>query len=158
MWIAVTLGVLSGLWPRGDDIDVTRHSPARGWVLTVEQDRFTGERVCSGESRSVSFRNGVATFHLGRRVHTAQAQFRVDGGPARWAADVAVEVAGKGAAFWTNDLKNSTGGRVHLPLSVLSGAESVAIRPNRDVKARSFPLKGLHETVAAAAAQGCVQP
>lgn len=155
MLLVATLSVLGGLWPFGDEIDSRRYTPARGWVLTVEEDRFTGERHCRAETRRISYRNGVATFHFGRRVETGLAQFRVDGGPARWAADVAVEAAGAGAALRTGDLKNTTGGRVHLPLSALEDADTVAIRPSRDARARTFRLDGLHRTVEAAAAQGC---
>lgn len=154
--ISIALTLLGGLWPFGDEIDVRRYAPAKGWVLVVEKDRFTGESRCTGRRRGgVTYRNGVVTFRFGEHVGTAQAQFRVDGGPARWARDFAVEAAGKGASFRSDNLDNPTGGLVHLPASVLQGAGSVAIRPDRDGRARTFSLKGLAETMAAAQAQGC---
>lgn len=151
-------GVMFRLWPFGDEIAEKRYRPVRGWTLVVEKDRFSGETQCRGLARGVSYKNGVLTFHMGRNVNTALAEFRADAGPARSAGDYAVEAAGRGAAFRTDNLLNPSGGLVHLPVEAVRSASTVSIRSAKDKRAKTYRLRGLEQTLEAAKAQGCAVP
>jgi len=151
-------GALSSLWPFGDEIAEKRYRPARGWTLVVEKDRFSGDVQCRGLGRGMTYKDGVLTFHMGRSVNTAQAEFRLDQGPAKAAGDFAVEAAGRGAAFRTDNLLNPSGGLVHLPIETVRPATTVSIRADRDRRARTYRLRGLERTLEAAKAQGCAVP
>ena len=155
MVLAATLGLFGALWPFADEIEEVRYRTAPGWLLVVEKDNFSGEMACAAQSRRVLVRRNVATFSLGSRVNTAQAEFLLDGGPAVWAREVGLEVAGQGVRLLDGSVKNPTGGHVHVPLATLASATQISIRPDRDRRAVTFPLAGLHQTLAAGKAHGC---
>lgn len=134
---------------------VRRYTPAPGWVLTVKNDRFVGVKTCSLRRGSVSYVNRVVTFHLGGRVNTAEARFRVDGGPARSVGEVAVQAAGRGVGLRTRSLRNPSGGQVHIPAELVQRAQSVAIHPGPGARVRTYQLRGLEASIDVAKAQGC---
>jgi hypothetical protein len=152
------VGVLTRLWPFGDEITEKRYRPVRGWTLVVEKDRFSGEVQCRGLGRGMSYKNGVLTFHMGINVNTALAEVRLDQGPAKAAGEFAIAAAGRGAAFRTDNMLNPSGGLVHLPVEVVRPAATVSIRADRDRRAKTYRLRGLEQTLEAAKTQGCAVP
>ncbi len=155
MVLAATLGLIGSIWPFADEIDKVRYRTAPGWLLVVEKDNFSGLTSCEARSRGVLVRRKVATFSLGARVNTAQAELRLDGGPAVWAGEFGLEVAGQGVRLRNGSVKNPTGGHVHVPLATLGSATQISIRPDRDRKAMTFLLAGLHQTLEAGKAHDC---
>lgn len=129
---------------------------AGGWRLQQTRDTFTGITACRLDSRQVRYGGGVVTFSFGRRTDTANALFRVDGGPLRSAGEVGPEAAALGAALRSDrNTWNPTDGRVVIPWSQLKAAARVDIRPNARTYHRAFDLGALRTAVEAARAQGC---
>ena len=141
--------------PFSRPFETSRSQPAKGWTLVVAKDRFTGQIDCTIRARALTYRNGVLTFRFGHSVDTANALFRVEGGPARSVGEVAVEAAGQGASFLTANTRNPSNGEVRLPLSEVEGRRSVAIRPNLHAPVRTFSLDGFGAALAAAAGKSC---
>jgi hypothetical protein len=133
----------------------TAHYGVAGWRLDVTEDRFAGVRTCRIHRGDVRVENRVAVFRFGSSTNTANAEFRIDGGPLRSAGSVAVEAAGLGEAMSGGDLKNPSAGRVALPLRMLTSAREVSIRPAPHSKHKRFDVAGLGAAASAAAGQGC---
>lgn len=136
---------------------VRRYTPAPGWVLKVADDRFGGVKTCTLRRGRISYANKVVTFHLGSRVNTAQARFRLDNGAVRSAGEVAVQAAGRGAGLRTTNLRNPSGGKVHIPAEFVVNGQSLAIHAGPGARVRTFNLRGLAASVDVAKAQGCVE-
>lgn len=130
-------------------------SRVMGWNLEVTQDRFTNKTACKIEKLATLYKHGVITFQFGHDVNTANAQFRVDDGPARDASSVALEAAGLGARLSVGNLKNPSDGAVNIPASVLAGAHQVSIRADRRSGHRVFDLAGLSQALEAAREKSC---
>lgn len=128
---------------------------AGGWRLELRRDTFTGATRCRLDMRRVRFSGGVVTFSFGPQVDTANALFRIDGGPVRSAGEVGPEAAGLGAALLSGNTRNPSDGRVILPWSQLKTAGRVDIRPNSRAAVRAFPVGELREAVEQARARGC---
>ena len=127
-----------------------------GWRLSRTQDSFSGIVACRLEAQQVRFGGGVVTFSFGRRTDTANALFRVDGGPVRSIGQVGPEAAGLGAAIRSsNNTANPSDGRVVIPWSQLKSAARVDVRPNARSYHRTFMLDGLRTALDAARARGC---
>lgn len=141
--------------PWANDARTQRSTPAKGWVLEVRQDNFTGAKSCTIKARDMTYRHGVLTFRFGTSVDTANALYRVDQGPARSVGVVAPEAAGLGAEFKSRNTKNPSNGRVHLPTSQLQAAQTVSIRPNPGRRPQTFRLTGFETALSAARTQGC---
>lgn len=140
--------------PHRGDVQQNRER-IEGWRLEVAQDRFDGRTRCELRRGAVSVRHGVASFTFGRATPTAAAEFRIDAGPPQKAADVAEEAAGLGAAIAGDDLRNPSGGRVAIPLRLLTQARQVSIRPHPRSAHRDFDLGGLDTALARGQVQGC---
>jgi hypothetical protein len=138
--------------------DVAHYRTAPDWALDVSKDRFTGMTHCAVRTRGLTYRDGVVTLHFGHGVNTANALFRVDGGPARSVGEVAVEAAGKGAVFLSRNTTNPSNGEVHIPTTQLAAHRSLAVRPNARASVRTIDLAGLAPSLKAAEAHGCPQP
>lgn len=136
------------------DVQTTRYG-VQGWRLDVRNDRFSGQTSCTVRKGDVTVRHGVAVFQFRRSVDTANAQFRIDQGPAQSVGSVVVEAAGLGASVAGGDLRNPSGGRVAIPLRLVSDAHQVSIRPNARGGRREFNLSGLAAAQDAARTQGC---
>lgn len=127
-----------------------------GWTAERRFNRFTGEVRCRLRRGSVTYEGGLMTLRLGRRVNTANAVFRVDGGQPRLAADVRFEAVSLGADIHHDRLPNPSRGEVHIPARLLAAAGAVAVRPRADAgDVRTFRIAGLEAAIAAAAARGC---
>ncbi len=126
-----------------------------GWRLSRTDDAFTSTTGCKLVRREVRVFSGVVTFSLGRGVDTANALYRLDGGPVRAAGELGPEVAGHGVSYMTGDTSNPSDGQVHVPWTTLAGARTVAIRADPGRPSRSFPLDSLAAAVAAARQGGC---
>lgn len=155
-FVALGLGVLSLLaHPQTKGQAVERHR-LEGWTYVVAVDRFTGGRRCEIRRKSVSIRDGVATFDFGRRTDTRHAYYRLDDQSPRSVAALALDLRRAGApAVVSDDLKNPSGGLVRAPLAILLGAQRIAIRADPRRNARVFDLQGLGAAIDAVKAQGC---
>jgi hypothetical protein len=101
------------------------------------------------------YRHGVLTFSFAPSVDTANALYRVDQGAVQPAGLVATEAAGLGAAFKSQNMKNPSNGRVHIPTAYLQTAQTVTIRPNSQRRAKTFRLTGFGSVLSAARTKGC---
>jgi hypothetical protein len=136
--------------------DVTREFvPVRGWTLEVRRDRFSGETSCAFRTRDIALEKDVFTFSFPATVNTANAMFRVDDGRPQAIGPLGPEAAGLGVALSSDDLRNPSGGRVHIPARHLQGANSLRIRPNLNDGDKIFGLGGLKDALALAATKGC---
>lgn len=152
----IALSLVGFLWhapPK--DVTFEKFRVAPGWVLEVRRDRFLNASTCVVRSRRVSYASGLVTFQFDGKLNTAEAVYRIDQGPPRAAADVAVASAGLGARHFTGNLRNPSGGRVFLPMSQLEAASMLEVRPNPKKRSRAFKLQGLQAGVAEARRQQC---
>jgi hypothetical protein len=159
---AVVALALLGLFHNGDatehrDVRV-QHAHVAGWRLEVRGDRFTGQTTCALRRDDIVYDHGVVTFALGHRVDTANATYRLDDGPVRRAGDVAVEAAGLGARFDSQNLDNPSNGEVRIPAKDLGDARKIYIRANTKMTHRIFDLAGLPRALEAAKARNCDTP
>ena len=128
---------------------------AGGWRLQLRRDSFTDTTRCQLNGSGARFSGGVVTFSFGRRVDTANALFRVDGGAVRSAGEVGPEAAGLGAALLSSNTYNPSDGRVIIPWSQLKAAGRIDIRPNSRATPRAFGVGALRDAVEQARAYGC---
>jgi hypothetical protein len=153
---AAALALLGILPFSGGGADMTVEQVRLGeWRLVVSHDRFNGAVVCEIHKPSMTYRRGLLVFEFDHHEDTANAEFRVQNGPARPIVAVATEAAGLGAQFGSDNLRNPSNGVVNIPLAALGGASHVAIRPNIGAKPRSFDLTGLDQAIVAAHGRGC---
>jgi hypothetical protein len=129
---------------------------AGAWTLRARQDAFTGETSCRLVQGRATWERGVVVFHLGGKVNTAGAIYRIDdGAPVSAAADEPA-VAALGLTIWRDDLANPSAGVVRIPAAKLANAHLVRIEPRaRATRFYSFPVDGLAAAVDAAKAKGC---
>ncbi len=153
---AAALALWSGLLqPWRSEAHTERYKPAQGWVLEVRRDTFTNTTTCQIKARDMTYRHGVLTFRFPTRVDTANAFYRIDQGSAQSVGLVATEAAGLGAEFRSQNMKNPSNGRVHIPATYLQTAQTVSIRPNAKRPAKTFSLTGFDKAVSVAKDQGC---
>ena len=126
-----------------------------GWRLARTDDPFTATSGCKLERRDVRMFSGVVTFSFGKEVDTANAVYKLDGGPVRTAGELGPEVAGHGVSYLSGNTYNPSDGRVRVPWTTLAGARRIDIRVNAKRRPRSFALDGLDAAVAAARQGGC---
>jgi hypothetical protein len=133
----------------------TRTLHVRPWAITVRSDRFTGVAACTAHMGGVQVKDGLAAFELGRSVDASNAVYRLDLGAPHLARgeDIAGRVAYDSGR--TGSLSNPSGGRVVLPLSILSGVQRVDIRAEDPHHVATFNLSALPRVLAAEAAAGC---
>ena len=151
-----------GLFNNGEpterhDLQV-QHARVAGWRLEVRHDRFTNQTSCVIQKDHITYDHGVVTFALGSRVDTANATYRLDSGPVSPAGNVAVEAAGLGARFDSQNLANPSNGDVHIPARDLGAASAISIRANTRMTHRVFDLTGLSHAFDAARARNCDVP
>jgi hypothetical protein len=97
----------------------------------------------------------VVTFALGHQIDTANAIYRLDDGPVHLVGDVAVEAAGMGAQFDTQNLANPSNGEVRIPARDLGDASRIYIRANTKMTHSTFDLAGLAPALDAARSRSC---
>ncbi len=142
-------------WLRGQPDRVVERAQVGPWRLEVAHDGFTGKTLCVVRNGDMTYHHGVMTFDFGGGTDTAEAQFRLDDGPPVKTVILASQAAGLGARFGSNDLRNPSGGVVHIPASALGQAQQISIRPGERADHRVFSLGGLPEALDAARAKGC---
>lgn len=126
-----------------------------GWELRRTHEAFLGETTCRLQRREVRLSSGVVTFSFGHGVDTANALYRLDGGPVRPVGELGPEVAGLGSSYLSGNTTNPSDGRVRVPWTTLAGARTIEIRANRTRRGRAFALDSLDAAVAAARGSGC---
>ncbi len=136
----------------------TTVSKVQGWRIEQRRDRFQETTSCRLQRGAMTMERSVMVFRFPRSVDTAEAKFRIDGGPLQSAGDVAVEVAGQGTALTGENLRHPGEGRVALPVRLLRTAQVVAIQPNARRRHRDFDLAGLSAAIEASHRQGCALP
>ena len=141
--------------PRKAEVVRTRSELAGGWRLSRVSDGFTGVTGCKLERDGVRMFSGVVTFSFGHGADTANALYRLDGGPVRAAGELGPEVAGHGVSYMSGNTSNPSDGRVRLPWTTLAGARRVEIRTGSKRRSRAFALDSLDAAVAAARQDGC---
>ena len=133
----------------------TRRIRTGQWTIVVTRDRFADAVSCQMRAHDVTYAGGAVTFHFGAKVHTYEASYRIDDGPAiSWRAN-AMTLAQTGALTPSDDLLNPSGGRVTLPAKLLDGAQSVTVRTSARARPRTFRIGDLAEALTTAAAAGC---
>lgn len=152
---AMAFALFGGLFS-GKSHAVQRYQ-MQGWTVELKTDSFTGAVSCRLRAKDVTVDRGAAAFDFGGGVNTAEAVYRIDGGAARSGRIAMMDVAELGVRTITASPHNPTGGFVRIPAAELSGAASVAIRPNQYHAVRSFTLSGLDEALAAEKQRGCDQ-
>ena len=126
-----------------------------GWRLSRTDDAFTHAVGCKLEREDVRLFAGVVTFSFGHDTDTANAIYRLDGGPLRAAGELGPEVAGHGVSYLSGDSWNPSDGRVRVPWTTLAGAQLIEIRANPKRRSRAFALDSLDAAVAVARQGGC---
>jgi len=156
---AIAALALLGLFHPRDSTDhwdaQVRHAHVAGWRIELQRDRFTERTSCTIKRAHVAYGDGVLTFEFGHGVDTANAVYRLGNGPVLRADDVAVEAAGRGARFDTQNLDNPSNGEVHLPLTAVGGAQKVSIRANTRMAHRVFDLTGFSRALNLAKQRNC---
>lgn len=135
---------------------------ASSWQLRKVTDRFTGEVTCTlsrdqgsftGRGATVSPR--AVTLRLPSTVETANAVYRVDGGPViRW-QDLYPALSSQRLPVDTGDLLHPSRGRLALPLASVSDATVIAVRTHRRARPVTFVVAGFSDALAEAKASGC---
>jgi hypothetical protein len=133
----------------------TRTLHLRPWAISVRSDRFTGVTTCTARMGRVHIMGGLAIFDLGPSVDTSDAIYRLDLGAAHLArgGDIAERVAYDSER--RGSLTNPSGGRVALPLSILTGVRRVDIRAEDPHHVVTFDISALPKVLASEAAAGC---
>lgn len=133
----------------------TTTRPAPGWTLKVAHDAFSGEARCRLEGRDVRYGHDTLSFHFPSHVDTSFAFYRVDQQPPRSWRDGRLELARLGMPLSSDNTANPSNGRVPIPASALTGAQSVTIRPSRNARPRTFSIQGFDQALASARSAGC---
>ena len=133
----------------------TAHRHVGGWVVDATTDRFTKTVTCTIGKGWVSFANDVLIFHLGRRADTDDADFRIDGGPARSVREATYEDQRRGYYRSGGSLENPSAGEVALPSFYVAGAKRVYIRaaPGRTIE--SFDVRRFADALTLARQMNC---
>jgi len=153
---AIALGFLGAIFHPQRDLQIERYN-TNGWRVEVKQDRFTGHNHCTAKAPAMTYDRGVVTFYFSSNTDTANALFKPDDGPLRPAGEVAVEAAGLGANFSSQNLQNPSNGEVHIPSSYLMKAKIIAIRPDENASHREFKLTGLSDMISTLRDHGCTE-
>lgn len=155
------LGLVSALWPfHGKPQQVTSHYLIPAWHVDATKDRFTGEmrcRIYQGKRKKpdVAYAQGVLTFQFGRHLDTTNASFQIDGGDVQPWISIYPQIIATGGRVRGKSLDNPTEGKVMLPVSILSGAHLVTIRPTLRKAPRSFSVGGFDDALSSGVAQNC---
>ena len=126
-----------------------------GWVIGVDHDTFTGAVSCSLTSRHVHFKNGVLIFHLGRRLETTHAFFRIDGAAARPVSQAFRDDEAHGFFPRRGWIDDPAGGDVALPAAYIKGATRLSIRASPATHPRVYDVSRLADALLGAKAAGC---
>lgn len=155
------LGLLSAMWPFHHERQVvTERYLIPAWHIDVTHDKFTGEtrcRVYQGKRKKplVAYAQGVLTFQFARRLDTTKASFQLDSGAVQPWTSIYPQIIATGARVRGKSLGNPTEGQVMLPVSILTGAHVVTIRPTPRKKPRTFSVGGFSDALSSGIAQGC---
>jgi hypothetical protein len=129
---------------------------AGAWTLRTRPDAFAQETSCRLVRGRATWERGVVVFHLGAKVNSAGAVYRIDDGAPISAAADQPAVAALGFAIWRDNLANPSAGVVQIPAAKLANAHLVTIEPRTHaLRTYSFPVDGLATAVDAAKAKGC---
>jgi len=127
-----------------------------GWVLTVREDAFSGERRCDlrGRDGTMLYQPGAVGLKTGDR-DTLDALYRIDGGPALHWRDRYPVLFATGVVVEGSGLADPTDRIVWLPEAELHGAQTVMVRAHPGARPRTFRLGGIDTAIAAAARMRC---
>jgi hypothetical protein len=141
--------------PFGAHQSITRHYHARGWTVRVVWDRFTGEISCTVRKGRVELQNDVLIFQGPSDVDTNDAEFRIDGGPARSVREATYEDQRRGYYRNGGSLENPSGGAVAIPSHYVTGAKWVYIRADIRHTPDAYDVRGFPDALALARSQKC---
>jgi hypothetical protein len=127
------------------------------WQLQISRNPFSGQIACRLRARNKNafYMSGAVGFRFKRKWNVADAVYRLDGGAPQQSRDDLPELRALNTPMDRGGMDNASQGIVWIPFAKLMQANSVAIAPRRDRKAKIFHyrgLKGLHEI---AVARGC---
>jgi hypothetical protein len=125
------------------------------WSLELAADRFTGTIACRLRVSKAVFDEKAATFEFGHSVDTSDAFYRIEDGPVLAWRSLIPSLVAQGVKVQNDDLANPSGGRVPIPLKLLSDARSVEIRPDVHHRPKLFKLNGLQSAIERANERGC---
>ena len=150
----LALGLLSHPLLEPGQIVVKVHRVS-GWTVQVSRDRFTARTGCTLRKGQVELQKDVLIFHSPSLVDTADAMFRVDGGPARSVHEATYDDERRGYFRNGGPLENPTGGEVALPAFYVTDAKWVYVRANPERAPDAFDIRGLSDAVALARKEQC---
>ena len=147
-------------WPFGQPQSVVRMTHLGAWRMSVRTDRFTGAVSCrlfkgSAFEPGVAYAHASLAFRFSPRLSTLDAVYRVDQGPARLWTSIYPSLVQLRAMPPAASLENPTGGLVVLPMTELTAARTVTIRPSPDSQPKIFQVARIADALAQARALGC---
>ncbi len=139
--------------PKPTKVLKTTHIGA--WTLTVKSDPFAGQAGCRLTNGRQSYERGALVIQLPRKINTADAVYRIDGGPPMFASWDQPALASLGFALEEDNLDNPSGGLVRIPVTKVASAKAIKVEARPRDKMWKFSLVGFDAALAAAKQAGC---
>lgn len=149
--------IVTPAWSRSSSIE-RRKVTVGDWQLTIRRDRFSQGVQCrlgSYDHRAI-YQQGALGFRFKRRWDVAEAAYRIDGGLPHLARDDLPALVDLGVPIDIGGIANPNEGIVWIPYARLASANSVAIEPRPNDRARIFHFRGLTGLKQLAKERGCV--
>jgi len=145
-----------GWFHHPDSTRPTTHRQRIGqWMLEVNHDPFTNQTWCRLKGHGMTYGPAAMTFKFDPHTDTFGAVYRIDQGPAiSWRVN-AMTLASRGVPLQTDALHNPSDGRVYVPTTALTGAQTIVIRPSPTSPTRAFDVSGLAGALNEARTAGC---
>jgi hypothetical protein len=128
------------------------------WQLERVIDTFAHAQTCRLVHAHVVVTTAAARLELGKSVDTADALYRIDGGPLLAARLDIPRLVAAGVKVQDDSVPNPSGGAVIVPISRLKDASRVDVRPNAKSPIYNFTLRGLASALQRANDRGCGFP
>ena len=126
-----------------------------GWTLRIDTDVFSGQPKCRLYRNNIEYQRQALVFRFPRDVDTSTAIYRIDGGAPNWAQSDMVELVSLGFALHYDDLTNSSGGYLRIPLRKIRLAHRIRVEVSTLHPPTTFDIGGVDQAVATARGLGC---
>jgi hypothetical protein len=131
------------------------HVKLDGWDLRTWSDGFAGRTVCRLSRGRVTYYHGALVVQLSRHVDTAEAVYRVDGGPPTATRADQQQYLNLRFEAPSSDLGNPSGGQVWIPQERVLDAVSLAVAPKPYAHPATFRIDSLRAILDKAQSMGC---
>ncbi len=122
------------------------------WVLTVSRDRFTGAVTCTAKARGALLEGDRLAFDLGRSVEIGEADYRLDGAPAKKLSALASDSDYRESFHFD---PNRDGRLAFFTTGDLAGVQRLHVRAADKAGVASFDLAALPKLLEAERTLGC---